>query len=132
MLNSNQIFFNILHHCFSFKNIFLIFKLFISTINPSWSLPIQHYNNRFPFLQQPSSILVPPGLSFITNGLPYQITVNDKKLEPKPMTIPAYVVNPINSPVTWISGSWGLNGRPINMQRWQRSNSKGSRPIHLG
>ena len=131
MLNLNKIFINIIHHCFSFKNIILILKLFISTINQSWSFPIPNYNNPFQFLQQPSSVLVPQSLRFIANGLPYQITVNDKKLEPRPVSIPAYVVNPINSPVTWISGSWGLNGRPVDIKVWPGSKRPSWGSVHL-
>ena len=75
---------------------------------------------------------MPQALSFIANGLPYQITVNDKKLEPRPVSIPAYVVNPINSPVTWISGSWGLNGRPVDIKVWPGSKSPSWGSVHLG
>ena len=109
----------------------VIFKLVLSAINQSRSFPISHYENQFPILQQPSRILV-PGLGFVSNGLPYQITVNAKKMEPQPFSIPAYVLSPVNSPVTWISGSWGLNGRPFNMQGWSGSKSQSWGPVHLG
>ena len=131
-MQNKSFFIKIIYHCFSFKNVILLVKLLLSAIDQSWSFPTSHYDHHFSFLQQPSAILVPSGLNFLVNGLPYQITVNGNKLEPQPNYHPAYVVNPTDSPVTWVSGSWGLNGRPINLQRWPESINKSWRPVHLG
>ena len=71
------------------------------------------YHNILPSYHH--SPVIMPSINFIANGHPYKITVNNKEVKPSTMPQPPSIPNPTNSPITWITNTWGFNGQPVNI-----------------
>jgi hypothetical protein len=78
------------------------------------------------------SPIVIPNVNFVANGHPYKITVNNKDIKPSNNQHPSIIINPTNSPVTWITNTWGFNGRPVNIFSYTASRYFGGRRRRVG
>ena len=81
----------------------------ISEVNPRKNHPLP----LIPTHHHPHSLT--HNINYLANGRPYKITVNNKQLVPSITPLPTTITNQANSPVTWITNTWGFNGQPVNI-----------------
>ena len=60
-------------------------------------------------------------INWVANGHPYKITVNNKEMKPSTNPLSPTITNPTNSPITWITNTWGFNGQPVNILSYPAS-----------